>query len=79
MGSGGNFLCEEDTIDLMHDAWYPKYTDWNRDIEAIGDDYTYVLKKANEEWKRRLAEAPETLLDKEVAKAVDEYVEAHRK
>ena len=79
VGSGGNFLCEEDTIDLMHDAWYPKYTDWNRDIEAIGDDYTYVLKKANAEWKRRLAEAPETLLDKEVAKAVDEYVEAHRK
>lgn len=78
MGSGGNFLMTEDTIDMMYDAWYPKYTDWNRDIEAIGDsDYTYVLRKANAEWKRRLEEAPETLLDAETEKALDAYVEAH--
>ncbi len=79
VGSCGNFLCEEDTIDQMYDHWYPKYTDWNRDIEAIGDsDYTYILRKANAEWKRRLEEAPESMLDKEVEKELDAYVETHK-
>ena len=63
----------------MYDHWYPKYTDWNRDIEAIGDsDYTYILRKANAEWKRRLEEAPESMLDKEVEKELDAYVEVHK-
>ena len=79
VGSGGNFLLEDDTIELMHDAWYPKYTDWNRDAEAIGKDYEYVLKRANAEWKRRLEEAPETMLDTETEKALNAYVEAHWK
>ena len=79
VGSGGNFLLEEDTLDLMHDAWYPKYTDWNRDGEAIGEDYQYVLKRANAEWKRRLEEAPACMLDAQTAKDLDAYVEAHSK
>lgn len=79
VGSGGNFLLEDDTIELMHDAWYPKYTDWNRDAEAIGKDYEYVLKRANAEWKRRLEEAPETMLDTETEKALNAYVETHWK
>lgn len=79
VGSGGNFLLEDDTIELMHDAWYPSYTDWNRDAEAIGKDYEYVLKRANAEWKRRLKEAPETMLDAETEKALNAYVEAHWK
>ncbi len=80
MREDGNFLMAEDTIEQMHNAWYPKYTDWNRNIEAIGnDDYTYVIRKANEEWKRRLAEAPESMLDKETEKALDDYVKAHSK
>lgn len=79
VGSGGNFLLEDDTIELMHDAWYPKYTDWNRDIDAIGSDYTYVLRKANAEWKRRLEEAPETMLDATAEEALNDYVRAHSK
>ena len=79
MGSGGNFLMADDTIDMMYDAWYPKYTDWNRDVEAVGDDYTYVLKKANEEWKRRLAEAPDSLLDASTEEALNDYIKEHSK
>lgn len=80
VGSGGTFLLEEDTIEQMYDAWYPQYTDWNRDPKVIGDeDYTYVLRKANEEWKRRLKEAPESMLDQEVEKDLNAYVERHKK
>ena len=41
------------------------------------EDYTYVLRRANEEWKRRLEEAPETLLDKSTAEEIDAYVAKH--
>lgn len=80
VGSGGTFLLEDDTIEQMHDAWYPKYTDWNRDIDKIGDEgYRYVIQKANEEWKRRLNEAPETMLDEGTEEALDDYIKAHTK
>lgn len=80
VGSGGTFLMEEDTVEQMHDAWYPTYTDWNRDPDKIpGDDYEYVLRKANEEWKRRLEEAPESMLDKAVEEELDAYIRAHSK
>ncbi len=80
VGSGGTFLTTDDTLDYMYDAWYPKYTDWNRDpkvVKAENYDYEYVVKKANAEWKRRLAEAPESMLDPEVEKELDAYVEKH--
>lgn len=78
VGSGGTFLLTDDTMDLMYDAWYPKYTDWNR--EDVDDEKRdYILKRANAEWKRRLEEAPETMLDTEVEKALDDYIKAHSK
>lgn len=65
-------------MEMMYDAWYPKYTDWNRKVEEIGDDdYTYVIRKANAEWKRRLEEAPDSMLDSEVEKDLNAYVEKH--
>ena len=76
VGSGGTFLLEDDTIDLMYDAWYPQYTDWNR--ENIPDEKReYVIKRANAEWKRRLEEAPESMLEQGVEEAIDEYMKAH--
>ena len=80
VGSGGTFLMEDDTIEQMHDAWYPKYTDWNRKIDEIGDDdYTYILRRANAEWKRRLEEAPETMLDEGTEEALQDYISRHSK
>lgn len=80
VGSGGTFLMEDDTIDQMYDAWYPKYTDWNRKVDEIGDDdYTYILRRANAEWKRRLEEAPETMLDEGTEEALNDYVNQHKK
>ena len=79
VGSGGNFLMTEATIDAMYDAWYPTYTDWNATpAKRAYTDYDYVVKRANEEWKRRLEEAPESLLDSEVEKELDAYIEAHK-
>ena len=78
VGSGGTFLTTEDTLEYMHDAWYPKYTDWNRTKEQCPQgDMEYVLRRANAEWKRRLAEAPESMLDKAVEQELDDYVARH--
>ena len=78
VGSGGTFLLEDDTIDQMYDAWYPSYTDWNR--ENIPDEQRdYVLKRANAEWKRRLEEAPESMLDQGVEEALNDYIKHHSK
>ena len=80
VGSGGTFLLEDDTLEQMHDAWYPQYTDWNRKPEEIGDeDYTYVLRKANAQWKRRLEEAPESMLDEGTREALNDYIRKHAK
>ena len=74
----GSFLYAEDTIDQMYDAWYPKYTDWKRTPEKCPDgDYEYVIRNLNAEWKRRIAEAPECMLDQGAAEALDDYVKEH--
>lgn len=78
VGSGGEFLTSDDTMDYMYDGWYPKITDWNSDERSRkADDYEYVLRRANAEWKRRLEEAPETMLDEVIGKELDAYVERH--
>jgi trimethylamine--corrinoid protein Co-methyltransferase len=75
VGSDNVFLTTEDTLDHMHDEWYPKYTDWNAaEDKRPGDDYEYVLRKANAEWKKRLQEAPETLLDPVIERELDDYI-----
>ncbi|HCT90980.1 MAG TPA: hypothetical protein DF613_06335 [Lachnospiraceae bacterium] len=76
---GGNFLMDEDTVDYMYDAWYPKYTDWNREKIDDSEKRDYILKKANAEWKRRLEEAPESMIDQGVEEALDDYIKAHTK
>ncbi|MFV0438458.1 MAG: trimethylamine methyltransferase family protein [Desulfopila sp.] len=76
VGSGGEFISSEDTFQHFHDGWYPRYTDWNSTTQTrSSEDYVYVLRRANAEWKRRLADAPETMLDTSVEKELDEYIE----
>lgn len=78
VGSGGTFLLEDETLELMHDAWYCYITDWNRNPETGAEqDYEYVLRRANAEWKRRLAEAPETMLDEGQEEALNDYIKTH--
>ncbi|HIU75790.1 MAG TPA: trimethylamine methyltransferase family protein [Candidatus Pelethocola excrementipullorum] len=80
IGSGGEYITSDDTLDYMHDAWYAKYTSWNiKSEDNPPGDNDYVLRRANAEWKRRLEEAPETLLDAEAAKELDTYVAKHSK
>ena len=75
VGSGGEFLTSDDTIEHMHDEWYPKYTDWDaKDRIRPEKDYEYALRNANAEWKKRLEEAPASLIPTEVGKELDAYV-----
>lgn len=80
VGSGGTFITTMDTLENMYDAWYPSYSDWNSTLgKRPMDDYTYILRRLNAEWKRRLEEAPETLLDEAAEKQLDEYIARHSK
>lgn len=72
----GNFMLEDDTIEHMHDGWYPTVSDWNRP-DKITQDYEYVIRRANQEWKRRVAEAPASMLSPAQDEALDDYVKTH--
>ncbi|MDO5409642.1 MAG: trimethylamine methyltransferase family protein [Lachnospiraceae bacterium] len=78
VGSGGTFLTTDDTLDYMYDAWYPSVSDWNSTLEGRPvDDYEYMLRRANKEWKRRLEEAPATLLNEAQEEALADYIKQH--
>jgi trimethylamine--corrinoid protein Co-methyltransferase len=80
VGSGGTFLMSDDTLEHMRDDWYPKYTDWDPTPETRDNkDYTWVLRRANAEWKRRLAEAPDCMLDAGTVKELDGYIKKQSK
>lgn len=77
-GSGGTFLMSPSTLEEYQNIWYPRYTDWDAPMAERGyTDFDYVVKRANAEWKRRLEEAPETLLDSETERDLDRYIELH--
>jgi len=80
VGSRGEFITSRDTLKNMKSDWYPQYTDWNA-APAIRkpDDLEYVLRRANAEWKKRLREAPESMLDSAADQALDEYIKKHSK
>ena len=73
VGSGGEYLTTEDTLDNYGDDFYASITDWN--ISGGTQDFDYVLKRANKEWKCRLEEAPETMLDAQIEKDLIRYIE----
>lgn len=77
-GSAGTYITSDNTLEYMMDDWYPSVTDWNSKADdRPAGDYEYVLRRANAEWKRRLEEAPDCMLDEGTAKALDEYVNKH--
>ncbi len=73
VGSGGAFLTTEDTLMNFNDDWYASITDWN--IGRDEQDFDYTLKRANDEWKKRVEEAPETTLSPEAEKELKAYIE----
>ena len=78
VGSHGTFIASEDTYEHMYGGWYPKYTEWISALDSRGvEDYEYVLRRANKEWKRRLAEAPDTMLDEAVEQELGDYIARH--
>lgn len=78
VGSRGEFITNRDTLKNMKADWYPKYTDWNSTPDSRpADDLAFVLRRANAEWKKRLQEAPASLLDEAADKALDDYIKKH--
>lgn len=80
VGSNGEFLTSDDTLDYMMDSWYPTVSDWDsKERNRPYNSYDYVLRRANAEWKKRLIEAPESVIDKATEEALDDYIAAHKK
>lgn len=80
IGSGGEYLTSKDTLEHFGEEWYPIVSDWNSNNKSRpDDDYSYVLRRANAEWKRRLAEAPDSLLDDAASRELDYYIKVHSK
>jgi trimethylamine--corrinoid protein Co-methyltransferase len=79
-GQSGRFITNRDTLKHMRHDWYPKYTDWNASlVSRPSNDLSYVLRKANTEWRRRLTESPETMLDESTEKELDKYININSK
>ncbi|MEL7565078.1 MAG: trimethylamine methyltransferase family protein [Dehalobacterium sp.] len=80
IGSGGEYITSKDTLEHFGEEWYPSVSDWNANNKSRpDDDYSYLLRRANAEWKRRLAEAPDSLLDDAVSRELDRYIELQSK
>lgn len=80
VGSCGTFLTELDTRKNCRKAWEPTYTQWDSGVKKRPvEELDYVLKRANAEWKKRLAEAPETMLDEGTEEALADYIKTHTK
>lgn len=76
IGSGGEFLTSTDTMANYNAEWYPTVTNWDikKDIRPE-NDYSYVTRQANAEWKKRLNEAPESMLDEAIEAELLNYIE----
>jgi len=74
MGHQGNYITHPDTLTQFRGRWLPTLSDWETYenwVQAGSEDVTV---RANRKYKEILQNAPETLIDPEVDKALSEYI-----
>jgi trimethylamine--corrinoid protein Co-methyltransferase len=74
VGHGGTYLNHESTFTGFRNFWLPTVSNWDsyQDWLALGAED--VVKTAHRKYKEILLEAPESLLDPEVDKALQLYI-----
>ena len=71
---GGKYLAHQNTFDHFRDRWKPTLSDWDNRQDWENNGSEGIVIKANKEYKKRLSEASETYLEKEVEKELNEYI-----
>jgi len=74
MGHQGNYITHPDTLTQFRGRWLPTLSDWETYENWVETGSEDVTVRANRKYKEILQNAPETLIDPEVDKALSEYI-----
>ncbi|MGI6679839.1 MAG: trimethylamine methyltransferase family protein [Dehalobacterium sp.] len=74
VGHGGTYLTHESTFEGFRDIWTPTISNWDSYADWLAQGGEDVARIANRRYKEILAQAPESLLDSEVDKALQFYL-----
>ncbi len=77
LGHSGSYFTHEETFKHYKELWEPSISDWHTYSEWKEKDES-ILVKANKAWKKRLADAPEMLIDHELDKLLTDYIKSIR-
>ncbi len=75
VGPGGNYLDADDTMDYFMDPFANTISECESFDAWVAEGSLDIAQRANKEYKRRLAEAPETLLDAQTESDITSYME----
>lgn len=77
IGSEGSYFTHDETFKRYKELWEPSVSDWHAYSEwkEIDED---ILVRANKKWKKRLADAPEMMIDKELDRELLSYIKSIR-
>jgi len=77
IGSEGSYFTHNETFKHYRDLWEPTVSDWHSytEWEEIGED---ILTRANKLWKKRLAEAPEMMINESLDNDLKAYIKSIR-
>jgi len=75
VGPGGSYLTHASTYERFRDFWQPTVSDWDsyQDWQMKGEKDTAI--RANEICKKRLAAAPDALIEPEIGKMLGDYIQ----
>lgn len=71
VGHGGSYLTHKSTLQRFRNRWRPTVSNWNMSAKLSED----IMVNAKELMKKRLAAAPESLLDPALEKELKRYIE----
>ena len=77
IGSEGSYFTHEETFKRYRELWEPTVSDWHSYTEWKEADEN-ILVKANKMWKKRLAEAPEKMIDDSLDNDLQQYIKSIR-
>lgn len=79
VGPGGTYITDKMTMGNFRELYTPLVGNWDAMATWKEKGSLDVVQVANGVWKERLANAPDSLLEPEVEKDLEKYVESHLK
>ena len=77
IGSEGSYFTHDETFKRYKELWEPTVSDWHSYTEWKEADED-ILTRANRMWKKRLADAPEMMIDESLDKDLKAYIQSIR-